>query len=117
MYINGRRYFIEPLLYHAPNDKGQLLHAVYEKPYKKESLRRGCGTSKKWEDAWKERFLQELHNNENAPLNVKSRSLHSIHRYLETLIVADKKFLEYHKNIDYEAYILTIMNMVNITFF
>ena len=28
------------------------------------------------------------------------------------MVVCDKKFLEFHKNIDQETYVLTIMNMV-----
>lgn len=48
----------------------------------------------------------------SQPHNVSIRGMESVHRYLETLIVCDKKFLEYHKNTDYESYVLTIMNMV-----
>lgn len=37
----------------------------------------------------------------------------SKHRYLETLVVVDKKFLDYHKDRDHETYIMTIMNMAS----
>lgn len=46
--------------------------------------------------------------------NVKiSSGTHSIHRFIEIGLVADKKFLEFHKNTDYEKYLLTIMNVVS----
>lgn len=38
---------------------------------------------------------------------------HSIHRYIEIGLVADKKFLDYYNNTGYEQYLLTIMNMVS----
>lgn len=44
---------------------------------------------------------------------MRSRGLISEHRYLETMVVADKKFIEYHKKRDMETYILTVMNMVS----
>lgn len=48
-------------------------------------------------------------------LNVTKRSdiRESIPRFIEVMIVADKKFIEHHKDLDLEEYILTIMNMVN----
>ena len=42
----------------------------------------------------------------------RSSSYESVHRYLEVLVVADKMFLDFHKDKDYENYILTTMNMV-----
>lgn len=38
---------------------------------------------------------------------------HSIHRYIELGVIADKKFLDYHKGTNYEQYLLTVMNMVS----
>lgn len=48
----------------------------------------------------------------NEKVNVTTRGLESVQRYLEVLVVADKSFLTHHKGTDYETYILTIMNMV-----
>ncbi|XP_068910126.1 A disintegrin and metalloproteinase with thrombospondin motifs 7-like isoform X3 [Tenebrio molitor] len=67
-----------------------------------------CGTSSNWEEAWKRRFVREYRRGAEP----EKRGTESLHRYLETLIVCDKKFLDYHKNIDQETYVLTIMNMV-----
>lgn len=73
--------------------------------------RHTCGTKDNWEDVWKDRFREQLLK--NGDKNVKARGMTSEHRYLETMVVADKKFIQYHKNTDLETYILTIMNMVS----
>lgn len=41
-----------------------------------------------------------------------SSGTHSIHRFIELGVVADRKFLDFHQGTDYEKYLLTIMNMV-----
>lgn len=61
---------------------------------------------------WKQRFREQFLKANKK--NVKVRGTTSEHRYLETMIVADKKFMQYHKQRDLETYILTIMNMVRI---
>lgn len=33
-------------------------------------------------------------------------------RYIETMVVCDKRFLEYHRDLNRERYILTVLNMV-----
>lgn len=92
------------------------MHIVYEKSQKSSDKKKSCGTSKDWEEAWKSRYRREeeilLKTKANSS-KVKTRGLDSIHRYLETLVVADKKFMEHHRNTDYEMYILTIMNMAS----
>lgn len=40
-------------------------------------------------------------------------STHSIHRYIEVALVADRRFLDFHKGSNYEQYLLTVMNMVS----
>lgn len=111
--LNGIGYFIEPVLEHTPNEHGQLLHVIYKNGNARDGnvKERRCGTFKNWEDSWRERFRYEFAIRNGTKLK---RGLVSTHRYLETLVVADKKFLEHHKNTDYESYILTIMNMVSI---
>lgn len=42
-----------------------------------------------------------------------STGTHSIHRYIEIGLIADRRFLDFHNNTDYEQYLLTIMNMVS----
>lgn len=55
---------------------------------------------------------------ENNSLDAKrditiSSGTHSIHRYIEIGLIADRRFLDFHNNTDYEQYLLTIMNMVS----
>ena len=40
----------------------------------------------------------------------------SVERNVETLVVADRKMTEFYSNEDIETYILTVMNMVQISF-
>lgn len=36
---------------------------------------------------------------------------HSLHRYMEIAVVADRKFLDFYNNSNFEQYLLTIMNI------
>ena len=38
---------------------------------------------------------------------------HSVHRFLEVGLIADRRFLDFYNNSNYEQYLLTIMNMVS----
>ncbi|CAH0553700.1 unnamed protein product [Brassicogethes aeneus] len=106
--VDTDRYFIEPLAEHVPNDEGQHLHVVYKKSTK-HSDSPTCGT-KNWEESWKQRFREKY---AAEGFNQTKRGLKSEHRYLETAVVLDKKFIEHHKKIDYETYVMTLMNMVS----
>lgn len=55
---------------------------------------------------------------ENNTLDAKhdtkiSPGTHSIYRYIEIGLIADRRFLDFHNNTDYEQYLLTIMNMMS----
>lgn len=51
---------------------------------------------------------------EETPEVGKVTSLtHSIHRFVEIGLVADRRFLDFYNNSNYEQYLLTIMNMVS----
>lgn len=71
--------------------------------------RKSCHSGQNWEKDWAERFRRQSEEKRKTP-----KTLESVHRYLETLVVADKKFLNFHKNTDQEKYIMTVMNMVSI---
>ncbi|XP_024946987.1 A disintegrin and metalloproteinase with thrombospondin motifs 7 [Cephus cinctus] len=126
---NQGRYFIEPLEETEPATDGQHVHMVYRRaaPHEKQSdikkmSKRHCGTDDQWESAWAEqlakRQLRLAKNNsvtskrEDPKLPVAS-STHSIHRFIEIGIIADRKFLDYHNGSNYEQYLLTIMNMAS----
>lgn len=109
--IDNVRYFIEPVDEHQANEQGHHLHIVYEANPDSTSARRSCGTSDNWEEIWKDRFREQLLKGKDK--NLKPRGTTSEHRFLEVMVVADKKFMNYHKNRDLETYILTLMNMVS----
>lgn len=110
--VGGRTFFIEPLLDHVPNKRKQLIHVLHKPDKMDGKSTKSCGTSDNWEQSWRDAFWRKYTNKLEQSHNVSIRGMESIHRYLETLIVCDKKFLEYYKNTDYESYVLTIMNMV-----
>ncbi|XP_071455802.1 A disintegrin and metalloproteinase with thrombospondin motifs 12-like [Hetaerina americana] len=67
-----------------------------------------------WEGAWKERLTREaLHHRESRNSSGTYKRSTSGQNFIETLVVADKKFIEYHKGSNIERYILTVMNMVS----
>lgn len=111
--VNNKRYFIEPLEEHQANRLGQHLHIVYERDAK--SKRKGtdamCGSKKhSWEQDWKNALMRKYTETKHF---VSKRGLSSVQRYLELLVVCDKKFIKYHKFHDIETYVLTIINMVS----
>lgn len=64
------------------------------------------GTSQKLE------LQREKWERKNLPSRSLSRRSISKERWVETLVVADTKMIEYHGSENVESYILTIMNMV-----
>lgn len=72
-----------------------------------------------WELAWAEQLAKrQMQLMENNSLDTKrdtaiSTGTHSIHRYIEIGLIADRRFLDFHNNTDYEQYLLTVMNMVS----
>ncbi|CAH1118875.1 unnamed protein product [Phaedon cochleariae] len=114
--VGDRRYFIEPLEDHQANEQGHHLHVVHEADSnvaKRSNMH--CGTHE-WKEAWKKRFREKFAKQGKGESleheNVEKRGLASEHRYLETMVVADKKFVAHHKKSDIELYIMTVMNMV-----
>lgn len=110
--IDNTRYFIEPVDEHQANSHGHHLHVLYKAGSENESVKRhACGTKGNWEESWKDRFREQLMKKHSDA--IKPRGATSEHRYLETAVVVDKKFIQYHKSRDIETYILTVMNMVS----
>lgn len=103
-------YFIEPVRDHGANEEGHLLHIIH-KHSDNEKKDKFCGTSN-CEEGWKKSF--ELIYGALNSSEIEKRSVtDSEHHFLEVLVAVDKKFLDFHKNDDYENYILTVMNMVS----
>nr|XP_012218606.1 PREDICTED: A disintegrin and metalloproteinase with thrombospondin motifs 7-like [Linepithema humile] len=123
---NHGRYFIEPVYQAEPKTDGQHIHIAYKRdaPFEKNRQtnaisKRHCGTSDNWESAWAEQLAKrQIRLMENNTLDANrdtkiSPGTHSIHRYIEIGLIADRRFLDFHNNTDYEQYLLTIMNMVS----
>ncbi|NP_001123217.1 ADAM metallopeptidase with thrombospondin type 1 motif-like [Nasonia vitripennis] len=126
-YVNTDhgRYYIEPLDGDLPDDDGQHIHLIYKKEISHENMAHAnkapfCGVNDDWESAWSEQLARRPRNEAESsssviPINEKraSSSTHSIHRYIEVALVADRRFLDFHKGTNYEQYLLTVMNMVS----
>ncbi|KAK9754646.1 ADAM-TS Spacer 1 [Popillia japonica] len=105
--VDNQKFFVEPVMEHGANKKGHHLHTIYRKTVP--HSHRSCGTTCDWESEWKKRLKESfLKHGEPKP----KRTLESKHRYLEVLAVCDKKFLRFHKAIDVQTYVMTVMNMV-----
>jgi hypothetical protein len=109
---NGRHYFIEPVNGHGPNKHGHHLHVIHEaSDAMKQVNGKNCG-AEHWQTGW-QRALRSVNKTVVTQPSNKSTGPHeSINRFVEVLVVADKKFIDYHKDKDYENYIMTVMNMV-----
>ncbi|XP_046392172.1 A disintegrin and metalloproteinase with thrombospondin motifs 12-like [Ischnura elegans] len=107
------KYFIEPLRGEEPMANGQYLHIIHKRGRDPTGMDSGtCGTSGDWEKAWKERLTRQTLLHMEIQNSTTAKRSTSKHNFIETLIVADRKFIAFHKE-DSERYILTIMNMAS----
>lgn len=105
---------------HGPNENGQHVHVVYKRQLRDRLSSFGypgfsprkCGTVGDWEESWTRELLRKAREDERRGGRDQKSQLHSLHRYLEILLVIDQRFLDYHQKTGAEQYILTIMNMV-----
>jgi thrombospondin motif-containing protein 7/thrombospondin motif-containing protein 12 len=113
---------------HKPEEDGQHLHIIYKKSIENKN-KRSCATSDDWETAWSNRLASEnrlraLDTGVNGNSVHKRPTCHDLHsqdggfvedttNYLETLVVADKKFLQARNGTDYEQYLFTAVNMAS----
>ncbi|XP_054439897.1 A disintegrin and metalloproteinase with thrombospondin motifs 12 [Pteronotus mesoamericanus] len=101
-------FFIEPVKEHPRAEGDHHPHIIYRRPRKEPTcgLKDGPGTPQ-------ELALQrERWERNTSPRRSLSRRSISKERWVETLVVADTKMVEYHGSENVESYILTIMNMV-----
>lgn len=63
-----------------------------------------------------EREREEWEREQSGEDQAQSRSQRSVsrERWVETMVVADSKLIEYHGSDNVESYIFTIMNMVSV---
>uniref|UniRef100_A0A8C9NG84 ADAM metallopeptidase with thrombospondin type 1 motif 7 n=1 Tax=Serinus canaria TaxID=9135 RepID=A0A8C9NG84_SERCA len=109
-------YFIEPVS-SSPREEGAAQpHRIYKRQVPKGRAEQGrsppaprepCGVPGTWSERRRERWEQKQHRRRR----IKQRSI-SREKWVETLVVADTKMVEFHGSANIEKYVLTVMNMV-----
>ncbi|XP_062874431.1 A disintegrin and metalloproteinase with thrombospondin motifs 12 [Trichomycterus rosablanca] len=121
-------FLIEPVKGHTPTpSQPQHPHVIYTSSSWTELRTRrsassrpqrpphsACGVKDSEENSQQERELWERGQQDLRDQNQRRTSRRSVstERWVETLVVADSKVLQYHGNDNVESYIFTIMNMV-----
>ncbi|NXE26922.1 ATS7 metalloproteinase, partial [Ardeotis kori] len=114
-------YFIEPVSASFWEDGAAQPHRIYkrqapergtEQGRRRPAPRESCGVQESQEslersEKRRERWEQKQHRRRR----IKQRSI-SKEKWVETLVVADTKMIEYHGSENIEKYVLTVMNMV-----
>uniref|UniRef100_A0A8V5GYJ6 Uncharacterized protein n=1 Tax=Melopsittacus undulatus TaxID=13146 RepID=A0A8V5GYJ6_MELUD len=98
-------YFIEPVSSSLQEDGGAQPHRIYKR--QAPELGAEPGRSLERSEKRRERWEQKQHRRRR----IKQRSI-SKEKWVETLVVADTKMIEYHGSESIEKYVLTVMNMV-----
>ncbi|XP_054128958.1 A disintegrin and metalloproteinase with thrombospondin motifs 7 [Melozone crissalis] len=121
-------YFIEPVS-SSPREEGAAQpHRIYKRQVPEARAEQGrsppaprepCGVpgtvpssvspSLEWSERRRERWEQKQHRRRRR--RIKQRSI-SREKWVETLVVADTKMVEFHGSANIEKYVLTVMNMV-----
>uniref|UniRef100_A0A663FFT7 ADAM metallopeptidase with thrombospondin type 1 motif 12 n=1 Tax=Aquila chrysaetos chrysaetos TaxID=223781 RepID=A0A663FFT7_AQUCH len=101
-------YFIEPIKKHPQKEGTPHPHIIYGANILQNALRRRRAILMEKEQQNRRERWEQSHM---AVRKVSRRSV-SKERWVETLVVADSKMVEYHGSDHVESYILTIMNMV-----
>ncbi|KAM7148051.1 A disintegrin and metalloproteinase with thrombospondin motifs 12 isoform 1-T1 [Molossus nigricans] len=101
-------FFIEPVRKHPQAEGEHHPHIVYRRQRKEPA----CGLKDSVGASRKPGLRPERGQKRALPSRSLSRRSISRERWVETLVVADTKMVEYHGSENVESYILTIMNMV-----
>ncbi|XP_049623629.1 A disintegrin and metalloproteinase with thrombospondin motifs 12 isoform X2 [Suncus etruscus] len=107
-------FFIEPIQKIPLVEGGYYPHIIYKKRRRRvpETEEPTCGLTDSPGIFQKQELQREKWERNNLPSRSLSRRSISRERWVETLVVADTKMVEYHGSENVESYILTIMNMV-----
>ncbi|NWY02512.1 ATS12 metalloproteinase, partial [Nothoprocta ornata] len=115
-------YFIEPIKKHLQKEGTPHPHIIYGTNILQNTLRRrravplekeqACGLNDTIRFFQNQEHQRERWERNHAAVRKVSRRSVSKERWVETLVVADSKMVEYHGSDHVESYILTIMNMV-----
>ncbi|XP_067401591.1 A disintegrin and metalloproteinase with thrombospondin motifs 12 [Emydura macquarii macquarii] len=115
-------YFIEPVKKHLLEERTPQPHIIYRANVLQNALRQrrettsgkkqACGLNDTFSFFKQQEHRREKwEGNHRAAKTISRRSV-SKERWVETLVVADNKMIEYHGSDNVESYILTIINMV-----
>ncbi|XP_065590200.1 A disintegrin and metalloproteinase with thrombospondin motifs 7 [Cyrtonyx montezumae] len=114
-------YFIEPVVTSFPEDATAQPHRIYrrhapehlgEQDKKQPAAWAACGVQESQESLEKsEKRRERWEQKQHRKRRIKQRSI-SKEKWVETLVVADTKMIEYHGSENIEKYVLTVMNMV-----
>ncbi|XP_051499409.1 A disintegrin and metalloproteinase with thrombospondin motifs 12 [Apus apus] len=115
-------YFIEPIKKHSQKEGTPHPHIIYGANILPAALRRrreilmekeqACGLNDTFSFFKQQQHRRERWQQNHVAVRRVSRRSVSKERWVETLVVADSKMVEYHGSDHVESYILTIMNMV-----
>ncbi|XP_057396905.1 A disintegrin and metalloproteinase with thrombospondin motifs 12 isoform X4 [Balaenoptera acutorostrata] len=107
-------FFIEPVKNHPLAEGVYHPHVMYrrQRPGVPEMKEPTCGLKDSLSTSQKQELQREKWERSKLPGRSLSRRSISKERWVETLVVADTKMIEYHGSENVESYILTIMNMV-----
>ncbi|XP_030045681.1 A disintegrin and metalloproteinase with thrombospondin motifs 7 isoform X2 [Microcaecilia unicolor] len=120
-HLSEEDYFIEPVEVLEPGADRAQPHRIYRHQGAHGQARtvpnqitvmEGCGVKElPW--TWKktERWREHWEQKQNRRRRIVQRSI-SQEKWVETLVVADPKMVEYHGSSHVDSYILTVMNMV-----
>uniref|UniRef100_A0A8C3PEB0 ADAM metallopeptidase with thrombospondin type 1 motif 7 n=1 Tax=Chrysemys picta bellii TaxID=8478 RepID=A0A8C3PEB0_CHRPI len=101
-------YFIEPLATNKHEDGTAHPHRIYKHRKQPDTLGT-CGVQGILSTLLQ--FQSEWEQKQQRKRRIKQRSI-SKEKWVETLVVADTKMVEYHGSENIEKYVLTVMNMV-----
>ncbi|XP_062984240.1 A disintegrin and metalloproteinase with thrombospondin motifs 12 [Elgaria multicarinata webbii] len=114
-------YFIEPVKSYK-SEEGAYPHVVYRANIFHKALRKRrdtwvkmeqtCGVNETLNFLKQQELRREKWDRRRVMAKATSRRSVSRERWVETLVVADSKMIEYHGSENVESYILTIINMV-----
>ncbi|XP_073474360.1 A disintegrin and metalloproteinase with thrombospondin motifs 7 [Aquarana catesbeiana] len=114
--LDHEDFIIEPVTTTAPPSGEAMPHRIYRRHlaegqqpgYRSCGVRENPDSYDKWERR-RERWEQSQKQHRERPISRRSISKE---KWVETLVVADPKMVEYHGSNNVENYVLTVMNMV-----
>ncbi|NXC29407.1 ATS7 metalloproteinase, partial [Campylorhamphus procurvoides] len=114
-------YFIEPVSSSPREDGAAQPHRIYKRQAPRDGAEQGrsppapretCGVQESQESLERsERRRERWEQKQHRRRRIRQRSI-SREKWVETLVVADTKMVEFHGSENIEKYVLTVMNMV-----